>query len=108
MTLALYFAGISLYLELYFGQTRRHLRIRISEHMGVSPSTSKKLTRHSLSNILAHTHRTRLEISANEFSINSSACSDPNLELVIQESLLISESKSSLNENISSIPLSLF
>ena len=108
MRLDLYFAGISLYLELYFGQTRRHLHIRISKHMGVSLSTGKKLTRHSLSNILAHTHHTQLAISANEFSINSSACSDPNLELVIQESLLISKSKSSLNENISSIPQSLF
>ena len=33
---------------LYFDQTRRHLHNRISEHMGVSPSTGKKLTRHSL------------------------------------------------------------
>ena len=93
---------------LYFGQTRRHFHTRISEHMGVLPSTGKKLTRHSLSIILAHTHHTQHAIFPNDFSIISSARSGSNLELVIQESLLISKSKLSLNENIPSIPLSLF
>ena len=108
MRLALYFAGISSYLELYFGQTRRHLHIGMSEHMGVSLSTGKNLTRHSLSSILAYTHHTQHAISPNDFSIISSASSGSNLELVTRESLLISKLKPSLYENISSIPLSLF
>ena len=89
-------------------QTRRQFRIRISEHMGVSPSNSKNLSTHSLSSILVHTHHTQHVISPNYFSIISSALYSSSLELVIRESLLISKFKSSLNENISLIPLSLF
>ena len=84
------------------------IHTQISEHMGVSPSTGKKLTRHSFSNILAHTHHTQHAISPNDFSITSSTCSGSNLELVIWESLLISKFKPSINESISLIPVSLF
>ena len=69
---AFYFSGSTLYLELYFGQTRRHLHTRIPEHMGVSSSTGKKLARHSVSSILAHTNHTQHVISPNHFSIISS------------------------------------
>ena len=42
---------------LYLGQTRRHLYKPISEHMGISPLTSKKLATSSLSAILTHSHK---------------------------------------------------
>ena len=80
----------------------------MSLHIGVSPSTGKKLSRHSLLSILAHTHHTQRAISPNDFSIISSARFGSNLELVIEEGLLISKLTPSLNENISSTPLSLF
>ena len=95
---------------LYLGQTRRHIHTRISEHMGVSPLTGKKraTTLFPTSSIQAHTRQTNHAISPNDFSIISSCRSSSNFELLIRESLLISKYKPSLNENISSIPLSLF
>ena len=42
---------------------------RISEHMGVSPSTGKKLITTSLSRIQAHIDHTHRTISPNYFSI---------------------------------------
>ena len=92
------------------GQTRRHLHMRISEHLGVSPLTGNKWasTLFPTSSIQAHTRQTNHAISPNDFSIISSCRSSSNFELLIRESLLISKYKPSLNENISSIPLSLF
>ena len=95
--------------SLYFVQTRRHSCTRISEHsMEVSPLRGKKLATTSLSSIQAHIHHTHHTISPNDFSIISSCHSSSNFELLIRESLLISKFKPSLNENISSTPLSLF
>ena len=87
---------------LYLGQTRRHLHTRISEYMGVLPSTGKKqaTTLFPTSSIQAHICQTN--------HIISSCRSLPNFELLIHESLLISFYKPSLNEDISSAPLSLF
>ena len=95
-----------------FGQTRRHLHTRISEHMqGVSPLTGKKLATcmTSLSSIRAHIHHTlHHTISPNDFSIILSCHSSSNFQLLIRESSLISKFKPSLNANISSTQLSLF
>ena len=78
---------------LYFVQTRRYLHTRISEHMGVSPLTGKKLATTSISSIQAHIHHTHHTISPNDFSIILSCHSSSNFELLIQESLLISKFK---------------
>ena len=93
---------------LYLGETRRYLHTQILEHMGVSPSTGKKLATTSLSSIQTNPHQTLHTVFPADFSIISSCRSYPNLELFIRESLLISELKPSHNKNISSIPLSLF
>ena len=76
---------------LYFGQTLHHLHTRISEHMGVSPLTGKKLATTSLSSIQAHIHHTHHTIPPNDFSIISSCHSSSNFEFLIRESLLISK-----------------
>ena len=76
---------------LYFGQTWRYLYTCISEHVGVSPLTGKKLTTTSISPLF-----------------RPGCHPSSNFELLIRESLLISKFKLSLNENISSTPLSLF
>ena len=90
---------------LYIGQTRRHLHTRISEHMGISPLTGKKVSHPSRSSILTHSTQTSHSISFHDFSILSS-CNSP-LELLIRESLLINKHKP-LNENITSVLLALF
>ena len=43
---------------LYIGQTRRHLCTRISEHMGISSLTGKKVSHPSRSSILTHSTET--------------------------------------------------
>ena len=57
---------------LYFGQTCCHLHTRISEHLGISPLSGKKLTCSSLSAIQAHSRTTCIPppISFGNFSIN--------------------------------------
>ena len=54
--------------------------------------------------IQAHIHSTYHTMTSNNFPIIHSS----NIELVIRENLLISKFKPSLNENISSTPLSWF
>ena len=93
---------------LYVGQTRRHFHTRISEHLGVSPLTGKKCKTAPKSSIHEHCNDTGHFASHDNFSILSSSRSSSKLELLIRESLLISQLKPSLNENISSVPLSLF
>ena len=93
---------------LYLGQTKRLLHTRISEHMGFSPLTGKKLSYTSPSAIQAHSANSCHPISPTDFSIISSPRSSSDFELLVRESLLISKIKPSLNENISSVPLSLF
>ena len=91
---------------LYFGKTCRHLHMRISEHLGISPLSGKKLICSSLSAIQAHTRTTCHPISFDDFSIMS-YCNTAS-ELLIRESLLISKFKPELNETIRSVPLVLF
>ena len=90
---------------LYIEQTRRYLLMRISEHMGVSSLTGKKVSHSSRSSILTHSTQTNHSISFHDLSILSS-CNSP-FELLIRESLLINKNKPSLNENITSVPLAL-
>ncbi|WP_317582632.1 hypothetical protein, partial [Streptococcus pyogenes] len=90
----------------YIGQTQRLLHTRISEHLGVSPLTGKTRSCSSPSSVLSHILSTKHKSSSDDFSIISS-CNAP-FELLIRESLHIAQSKPSLNENIRSVPLTLF
>ena len=91
---------------LYVGQTRRHIHTRISEHMGVSPLTGKERSISTMSSILAHKHMHKHPVSASDFKILSSGTSE--WDLLIRESLLISQLNPVLNANIRSTPLELF
>ena len=93
----------------FVGQTTRHLHTRISEHLGISPIAGKPSSSPVMFSIFSHLNSTghSANYSANfdDFEILSS-CSDA-CELMIQESLLISKLKPSLNVQGSSIPLNL-
>jgi hypothetical protein len=86
---------------LYVGQTRRHIHTCISEHMGVSPLTGKERSISTMSSILAHK-----PVSASNFKILSWSTSE--WDLLIRESLLISQLNPVLNANIRSTHLELF
>ena len=66
---------------LYFGQMSRHFHTRISEHMGISPLTGKKLATNSYSSVLAHSRQSLHYISPDDFTIISSCRSNSNFEL---------------------------
>ena len=91
------------YNALYVGETVRHFHKRISEHMGISGSTGKPLSKPPFSNIRDHHQSSGHPISPDDFSILSSCFSS--FELLLRESLLTSNS---LNANLSSVPLTLY
>ena len=87
----------------YLGQTVRHLHIRVSEHLGVSPLTGSKSSNPTMSSILSHLDSTGHSASLNDFKIIS--CCSSSDELLIRESLLINKLEPSLNLQGSSVPL---
>ena len=91
---------------LYVSQTRRHIHTRISEHMGVSPLTGKERSISTMSSILAHKHMHNHPVSASDFKILLSGTSE--CDLLIRESLLISQHNPVFNAIIRSGPLELF
>ena len=90
---------------LYVGQTRRHIHMQISKHMGVSSKTGNKLSVSQMSAVLTHHYLSGHNISDSDFTILTSGNSKFDLEM--RESLLISKLKPILNNNISSTPLNL-
>ena len=91
---------------LYVGETVRHFHKRISEHMGISGSTGKPISKPPFSNIRDHNQSSGHPISPNDFYILSPCSSS--FELLVRESLLISKLKPLLNANLSSVPLTLY
>jgi hypothetical protein len=80
---------------------------RILEHnMGVWPLTEKERSISTMSSIFAHKHMHKHPVSASDFKIQSSGTSE--WDLLIRESLLISQLNPVLNANIRSTPLELF
>ena len=88
----------------YYGQTQRHFFVRASEHLGITPLTSKvvKTPKKSIFDMLLDGHKA----SFDNFSILLKE-SNP-FKLQLKESLLISRDKPILNKNIYSFPLELF
>jgi hypothetical protein len=87
----------------YVGQTVRHLRTRVSEHLGISALTGNKSRNPKLTSILQHLDANGHTASLDDFKIISSCSSSD--ELMIHESLLISKLKPTLNVQGSSVPL---
>ena len=79
----------------YVGSTTRNLKIRISEHKGVSYRTNTLITRPSFSRIREHALASNHTIRDQDFVIKYRAkCSS---DLRIAESLVIMEEKPDLN-----------
>ena len=94
-----------LYNESYYGECVRHLNVRIGEHIGISPLTSKKVKPKG-SAISDHLLLCNHSPSFENFSVLTKENKKFLLEL--EESLLIMRVKPSLNRNIRSGPLHLF
>ena len=82
----------------YIGATTRHLRTRVSEHLGVSHRTGIQITNPSFSAIRNHCNTHNHHFDENNFKIITS-CNSSNLH--ITESILIKEKSPSLNTGTS-------
>jgi len=93
----------------YVGQTRRHQKVRFSEHAGISARTGKSLkpTLVNASSIKEHAIRNQHKVEINnDFTILSKGGNLNHLE--IKESIMINKLRPSLNDNIISRELFLF
>ena len=90
----------------YYGKTQRHLNIRASEHLGLTPLTGKRVKNPKepaiIDDILEQGH----DANFRDFTILRRETNG--FKLLIKESLLISRNSPPLNKNIFSTPLELF
>ena len=90
----------------YYGETERHLFVRASEHLGITPLTQKRVKCPKKSAIGEHILMTGHQSSYDNFSII--AFDNNSFKLRLKESLLIKKDNPELNRNIYSHPLELF
>lgn len=92
----------------YIGKTKRHFKVRMCEHLGISHLTGKKL-KYNYSNATAvreHIEKSGHIGNFDDFNILNSARND--FECLIKESLLIKKFDPELNKQIKSFQLELF
>ena len=90
----------------YYGQTQRHVFVRASEHLGITPLTGKFVKKLKKSAIFDQIFVDGHKASFGNFAIflkESNA-----FKLQLKGFLLISRDKLILNKNICSFPLELF
>ena len=90
----------------YTGKTFRHMRVRISEHKGVSPRTGKHLKGTLSTSVRDHMHDCNHMVAWDDFKVLGRESNHWLLE--IKESLFIKKDMPSLNMNIDSQELFLF
>ena len=90
----------------YYGETCRHLNVRVGEHSGISPLTGKKSKARKTTAVKDHMLFCDHVVSLDDFKILTSSNSE--FHLKIKESLLISRDKPELNRNEKYLPLCLF
>ena len=90
----------------YYGKTKRHIKVRMCEHLGVSALTGKRVKGDNNSAIkechLFCNHSSRFD----DFPILASKNND--FKVTLMESLLINRDHPPLNKNRHSLPLELF
>ena len=92
----------------YYGKTKRHYKVRICKHLGISHLTEKKvkIDNNKLTAIQEHLLCCNYSPSFEDFSILTRESND--FKLRIMEGLLIARDKPILNKADSSLPLELF
>ena len=90
----------------YYGETYRHLSVRVGEHSGVSLLTGKKLKSKKSTVVKDHMLFCDHVVSIDDFEIL--ATSDSDFHVKVKESLLTSRDEPILNKNETSLPLYLF
>ena len=90
----------------YIGKTFRHMKVRVSEHRGVSPRTGKHLKGTLSTSVRDHMLDCNHVVAWDDFKVFGRESNHWLLE--IKESLFIKRDRPSLNKNIYSQELFLF
>ena len=90
----------------YYGKTKRHFKVRICEHLGISVLTGKRVKGDDDSAIKEHLLFCNHTPDFEDFSILASNNND--FKVTLMESLLINRDHPPLNKNKQSLPLELF
>ena len=90
----------------YYGETCRHLSVRVGKYSGVSPLTRKKSKSKKSTAVKDYMLFCDHIVSIDDFKIL--ATSDSDFHVKVKESLLASRDKPILNKNETSLPLYLF
>ena len=92
----------------YYGKTKRHFKVRICEHLGISHLTDKKvkIDNNKLTVIQEHLLCCNYSPSFEDFPVLTKEIND--FKLKIMESLIIARDKPILNKADSSLHLELF
>ena len=90
----------------YYGETKRHLFVRASEHLGITPLTQKRVKNPKKSAIIDHILLEGYNATYDDFSILTTESNE--FKLHLKESLLIKRDKPELNRNCYTHPLELF
>ena len=90
----------------YYGETCRHLSVRVDEHSGVSPLTGKKSKSKKSTAVKDDMPLCDHIVSIDDFKIL--ATSDSDFHVKVKEILSISRDEPILNKNEKSLPLYLF
>ena len=90
----------------YYGKTKRHFKVRVSEHMGVSARTSKSIKSTRNSAVPDHMLVSNNIVLFEDFSVLANGTNDYRIKF--QESLLIHRDGPQLNKPSESAPMMLF
>ena len=90
----------------YYGKTKPHFKVRVSEHMGVSARTGKNIKSTKSSAVRDHMLVCNNIVSFEDFSVLANGTNDFRIKL--QESLIIHRDGPQLNKTFGSAPLMLF
>ena len=90
----------------YYGKTMGHFKVRMSEHLGVSALTGKRVKEDNDSAIKEHHLFCNHSPGFDDFSILASNSND--FKVTLMESLLINRDAPPLNKNRHLLPLKLF
>ena len=90
----------------YYGKTKRHFKVRMCEHLGISALTGKRVKGDDDSAIKKHFFVCSHTPDFEDFSIL--ATNNNSFKVTLMESLLINRDHPPLNKNKQSLPLKLF
>ena len=90
----------------FHGKTKRHFKVRMCKHLGISALTGKRVIGDDDSTIKEHLLFCNHTLDFEDFSILASNNND--FKVTLMESLLINRDHPPLNKNKQSLPLELF